>query len=106
MAHNRYSPSHKKEIYYVICIVAVVIVLLISFLGPRGYRELRKARLELQEQRRHVEDLRHSNVDRRKNIEALSSDKEALERYAREKGYGREGEIIQQIPSQPEKKAK
>jgi len=80
--------------------------LLISFLGPRGFRELRKARLELQEKRQRVEDLRNSNIDRRKNIEALRSDREALERYAREKGYGREGEIIQQIPSQPEKKAK
>jgi cell division protein FtsB len=106
MAYNRYPTSHKKEIYYVICIVAVVIVLLISFLGPRGFRELRKARLELQEKRQRVEDLRNSNIDRRKNIEALRSDREALERYAREKGYGREGEIIQQIPSQPEKKAK
>jgi cell division protein FtsB len=106
MAYNRYRISHKKELYYILCIVAVAIILLYSFLGPRGYRDLRKIRFETQEKRARIEDLKRSNDDRMKNIEAMRSDKEALEKYAREKGYGREGEIIQQLPPQPEKKAK
>ena len=106
MASNRNHTSHKKELYYLICIVTVVVILLFSLLGPRGYRELRKAQLELQEQRNRVKELRHNNEDRSKNIEALRSNKEALEGVAREKGYGREDEIIQHVPSQPEKKSK
>jgi cell division protein FtsB len=106
MAHNRYRISHKKELYYILCIVAVTIILLFSFLGPGGHRDLRKVRLELQERRARIEDLKRSNENRMKNIEALRSDREALEKYAREKGYGREGEIIQQLPSQPGEKAK
>jgi cell division protein FtsB len=83
-----------------------VVILLFSFFGPRGYGELQKMRLEKQELHERVENLKRSNEDRARNIEALRSDKEALEKYAREKGYGRENEIIQQIPSQPEKKPK
>jgi cell division protein FtsB len=107
MAYNRNRTSHNKknELYYIFCIVTVVVILLFSFLGPHGYSELRKTRLDLQEQCRRVENLKRGNDDRKKNIEALRSDPEALERYARDKGYGREGEIIQQLPSQPPKKA-
>jgi cell division protein FtsB len=104
MAYNRNRSSHNKELCYIVCIVTVVVILLLSFSGPRGYRELRKARLELQERRKRVEDIKRINDDRKKNIEALRSDKEALEEYARKKGYGRPGEIIQQLPSQTEKK--
>jgi cell division protein FtsB len=104
MAYNRNRTSHKKEFYYILCIVAIVVILLFSFSGPRGYRELRKEQFALQEQRQRVEDLKRSNDELQKNIEALRSDKEALEKCAREKGYAREGEIIQQLPSQPEKK--
>jgi cell division protein FtsB len=99
MAYNRNRTAHKKELYYVLCIVTVIVILLFSFLGPLGYRELRKARLEVQEQRRRVEDLKRSNEERKKIIAALGSDKEALERIVRGKGYGRQGEIIQQLPS-------
>jgi cell division protein FtsB len=106
MAYNKKRPSHKKEFYYVICIVVVAIILFFSFLGPYGYRELRKVRLDLQERHVRVEDLKRNNDERRKNINALRTNKEALEGYAREKGYGREGEIIQQLPPQPSPKSK
>jgi cell division protein FtsB len=106
MARSRYRISYKKELYYILCIVALAIIMLFSIFGPGGYRELQKARLELQEQRSRVEELKHENSERRKSIEALKSDKEALEKYAREKGYGREGEIIQQLPKESEDKKK
>jgi cell division protein FtsB len=90
--------SHKKELYYILCIVAVVLILLFSVLGPGGYIELRKTRLELQEQKARVEELKRGNSEHRKSIEALRSDPNALEKHARGKGYAREDEIIQQLP--------
>jgi cell division protein FtsB len=95
--HTRYRLSYKKELYYIICIVALLVILLYCFLGPGGYRELQKSRLELQKQRERIEELKRKNQERMKTIELLRSDKEALEAYAREKGYGREGEIIQRL---------
>ena len=55
MTRQKNRISHKKELYYILCIVAVLVVLLFSFLGPGGYRDLQKARLQLQEQRVRVE---------------------------------------------------
>jgi len=98
MSYRKKRLSHRRELYYIICIFALLAVLLFSFFGPSGYREMRRARLELEAQRTRVDQLKHSNSERMKNIEALRSDEATLERYAREKGYGREGEIIQQVP--------
>ena len=103
MAHSKHRISYKKELYYILCIVALLVVLLFSFLGPGGYRDLQKARLELQEQRVRVEELKRKNFERMKSIEEFRSSREALEKYAREKGYGKEGEIIQQLPQEPNK---
>jgi len=88
MARSRSRISHKKELYYILCIIALILILGFSFFGPGGYRELRKARLELQEQRSRVEALKRDNNERRKSIEALRSDEEALEKYAGKKAMG------------------
>jgi cell division protein FtsB len=101
MARSRNRRSPKKEVYYIVCILTVMTILAFSLLGPGGYQDLRKARLELQEQHIHVDRLEHENQERMKSIEKLRSDKHALERYAREKNYGREGEIIQRLPKDP-----
>ena len=106
MARSKRRISHKKELYYILCIVALLIVLLFSLFGPGGYRDLQKSRLELQEQRVRVEELKRSNFERTKKIDELRSSKEALEKYAREKGYGKEGEIIQQLPQESEEQPK
>ena len=37
-----------------------------------------------------------------KSIEALQSDRKALEKVARQKGYAKRDEIIQQLPQSPE----
>jgi cell division protein FtsB len=97
MTYLRYRLSYQKEIYYILCIVVVLLILLFSIFGPGGYRELQKTRAELRAQNRRVEELKRKNEERMRKIEALRSDKDALENYAREKGYGREGEIIQQL---------
>jgi len=96
MAHSKIS--HKKEVYYILCIVAVMVILLFSFFGPGGYRDLQKVRQELLQQRNRVNRIERENKEKRKSIEALRSDPNELEKHARDKGYGREGEIIQQLP--------
>ncbi len=70
MTRQKNRISHKKELYYILCIVAVLVVLLFSFLGPGGYRDLQKARLQLQEQRVRVESVKREQfrafeIDRR-----------------------------------------
>ena len=102
MTRQQNRISHKKELYYILCIVAVLVVLLFSFLAPGGYRDLNKARLQVQAQRVRVEALKRDNSELLKSIEALQSDRKALEKAARQQGYGRGDEIIQQIPQSPE----
>lgn len=94
MARSGKRLSYRKECYYICCIVALVSILLLSYFGPGGYRDLVKARLELQQKRIRVEELQRDNKERRKTIKELRSDEKALEGYAREKGYAKEGEII------------
>jgi cell division protein FtsB len=106
MTYYRYRLSYGKQLYYILCIVALAVILLFSFLGPRGYRDLKNARMELQAQRARVGDLQRRNRQHVKLIEALRNDKHALEEYARKKGYGRVGEIVQQLPEESEKKPK
>jgi cell division protein FtsB len=101
MAHSKRRTSHTRELYYILCIVAVLVILLFSFLGPGGYRDLRKARLSVQSQRSRVDRLERDNSSQRQSIEKLKTDPNAMEKKAREKGYGREGEIIQQLPEKP-----
>jgi len=102
MANKKQTLKHRKELYYIFLIMVVGGILLLSIIGPGGYLELKKARLEYQRQRAVVDDLKRSNAERMQTIEELRSDKEAIERYARKKGYGRENEIIQQLPEDPE----
>ncbi|MBP1622928.1 MAG: Septum formation initiator [Acidobacteria bacterium] len=102
MTRQKKRISHKKELYYIVCIVAVLAVLLFSLLGPGGYRDLRKARLQVQEQRVRVDRLKRSNSELVKTIEDLQSSREAIEGIARENGYARPDEIIQQVKPSPE----
>ena len=97
MARNRKRLSYKKELYYIFCIVAFVVILLFSFFAPGGYRDLQKARLELQVKRDSIEAIKQENQQRMQSIEDLQTDPDAWERYAREKGWAKEGEIIQRL---------
>ena len=98
MARTRKSVSHLKELYYIIFIVGLAAIASLGIWGPGGYAGLKKARATLEVQRALVESLERSNSERLQSIQALRSDKEALERYAREKGYARKDELVQQFP--------
>ena len=102
MTRQKKRISHKKELYYILCIVAVLVVLVFSMLGPGGYRDLQKARLQLQEQRVRVDRLKRNNTQLIKSIEALQSDRKALEGLARQNGYAKGDEIILQVAPEPE----
>ena len=107
MTRPKRKRSHGKEIYYILCILSIVAGALLTIFGPGGYLELRKTRAELESHRDRVESLRQENRERRETIEQLRSDREAIEKYAREKGYGKKGEIIHQVPEEePEKRDK
>jgi cell division protein FtsB len=102
MACPKARTSAKKEIYYIVCIVAVLLILGFSVFGPGGYRFLRKSQLELQEQHIRVDRLERENHKRMKPIEKLRSDDSTLENRARDSGYGKQGEIIYQLPQKQE----
>ncbi len=97
MARLRKSVSHLKELYCIVVIVSLAAIASFSIWGPGGYIGLKKARAGLEAQRALVESLKRSNSERLKSIQALRSDREALERYAREKGYARKDELVQQL---------
>jgi cell division protein FtsB len=97
MARRRDNRSPKREIYYIVCIIAALIVLVFGVLGPGGYRDLRKNRLVLQEQHIQVDRIERDNKSRRQAIYKMKTDLHTQEKKAREKNYAREGEIIQRI---------
>ncbi len=98
MPQRKSHASFGMEVYYILCVVIFIVSVLFSFFGPSGYREMRKSQRELETHRARVETLRQANKEKVLKIEGLRSDKSALEKYAREKGYARPNEIIQQLP--------
>ena len=105
MPRRKKRVSHTKEIYYILSLVGLVVATLFSIWGPGGYLEMKRSQVELEMRRARVDALRKSNAERLEHIQRLRTDPEALERYARGKGYGRSGEIIQQLPEEDPSKA-
>jgi cell division protein FtsB len=60
---------------------------------------MKKTRADLETHRARVKALELSNKARLDEIRNLRDDRETLEKYARQKGYGKKGEIIQQLPA-------
>ena len=98
MARRKKGVSHANEVYYILSIVALVAATVLSIWGPGGYMAMKRSQAELELRRSRVDALRKGNQQRIENIHGLRSDPHAVEKYAREKGYGRSGEIIQQLP--------
>jgi cell division protein FtsB len=99
MAKRRTRTSFAREIYYILCLALFIVSAFFAFWGPGGWRELKKAQLEMEVRRARVDALDRQNNERLKSIEALKSRKDEIERIARQEGYAQEGEIIQRVPS-------
>ena len=98
MATSKSRLSHAKEAFYISCIVIAVLIGLLGWFGPHGYRELKRTQSEVAAHRGRVEALQKSNKDRLHNVQMLKENPEAIEDYARQKGYAKKGEIIQEVP--------
>lgn len=103
MAYRKRRFSHAKELYYILCFAVALVIFLYGLIGPGGYLELRKQQLELARRERQIEELRRTVERQMQAVKALKHDPAAQERFLREKGYAREGELIQELP--PEKPA-
>ena len=99
MARRRTRTSLAREVYYILCLVLFIVSALFAIWGPGGWRELKRAQLEMQVLRARVDDLSRQNTRRLKSIEDLKSRKEEIEGIAREEGWARDDEIIQRVPS-------
>ncbi len=105
MARFKKRVSHAKEAFYIICIVIVLLIGLFGYLGPGGYLEMKNVQAELAAHQSRVDALQKSRQEHMNTNDDLRDNRknnEAIETYARKKGYGKKGEIIQEVP-QPEK---
>jgi cell division protein FtsB len=100
MVQSGKKASHAKEAFCILCILVALLVGLFSYFGPWGYLEMKRTQAELEAERARVEALRKSNEERMRTIKSLRDDKDAIESYARKKGYGKKGEIILEAPQQ------
>ena len=101
MRHSRRRSTYGSEIYYIVLILAILITGAATIWGPGGYLEMKKTQADLENSRTRIKALEMSNKARLEEIRNLRDDRETLEKYARQKGYGKKGEIIQQLPSPP-----
>ncbi len=98
MESSRNRISYLKQAFYVACITVALLIGLFTYFGPGGYREMKRIQAELAIHQQRVEALRVSNEERLHRIQRLRDDPQAIETYARKKGYGRKGEIIEEVP--------
>ncbi len=99
MAQRRTRTSLAREIYYILCLVMFIVSALFAFWGPGGWRELKKAQMEMQVLRARVDSLDRQNKERLIQIHDLKSREDKIEEIARRDGFAQAGEIIQQVPS-------
>jgi len=100
MARKRSKVSHGKEVFYIACLLILLLVGFWGYLGPGGYLEMKRTQAELATHKARVDALTKDNSERFTNIQLLREDSETLERYARQKGYARKGEMVQEVPAQ------
>ncbi len=101
MARHQKRVSHAKEAFYIICIVIVMLIGLFAYMGPGGYLEIKRMQGELATHQSRVDALQKSKQEHQNAINGLADTRknnEAIETLAREKGYGKKGEIVQEVP--------
>ena len=98
MPRSRSRVSYAKQAFYVVCILGLLAVGLFSYFGPGGYREYKKVQAELSIQRARRDALANDRDQRVKSVDLLRNDMTTIESIARKKGYGKKGEIVEEIP--------
>ncbi len=98
MTSSRNRIPYLKQAFYVACITLALLIGLLAYFGPGGYLELKRVQEEVAVHQQRVETLRNRNEERLQKIHRLREDPHAIEGYARKKGYGRKGEIIEEVP--------
>jgi len=99
MPRSRSRVSYAKQAFYVVCILGLLVVGLFSYFGPGGYREYKKVQAELSIQRARRDALAKDCGQRQKSINSLQNDMTTIEGIARKKGYGKKGELVEEVPS-------
>jgi cell division protein FtsB len=94
---QRRKRSYARETYYILCILGATVIAAFTFWGPEGFRDMKRAQVELEAHRLRVQMQRQSNVELKARIQALKTDRQAIEAIARDKGFARPAEIIQPL---------
>jgi cell division protein FtsB len=94
---RRTRTSIGREIYYIACVVVFIASAIFTIWGPGGFQDMKKNQRQLMERRQRVATLEKSNSERLQKIDGLKKDPTAIENEARQKGYARTGEIIQNV---------
>jgi cell division protein FtsB len=97
MAYRK-KVTHAREVFYILCILMVLLIGMFSIVGPGGYIEMKEDEAELAAQTAYVEALRKSIEVQLNTVNALRDNPAAIEEYARRKRYGRKGEVVQEVP--------
>ncbi len=101
MARYKKRVSHAKEGFYITCIVIVMLIGLFAYMGPGGYLEMKKMQTELATRQSRIDTLQKTKQEHQNAINGLADTRknnEAIENLARKKGYGKKGEIVQEVP--------
>ena len=101
MRHSGRRNTYGSELYYIVLILAILVTGAATIWGPGGYLEMKKNQADVENRRSRLKTLEMSNKARMDEIRNLRYDRETLEKFARQKGYGKKGEIIQQLPAPP-----
>ncbi len=106
MGQRRSKVSHTRELGFIICLALTILLAAIGLIGPGGYLEMKRAERELEALRARVAARERANRKLMGAVRALETDPHAVERQAREQGYARPGELVQEVTPPPSSQAK
>ena len=98
MTYRRARVAYRRDVYYIACLLAVMIGAVFCIWGPGGYRDLKRMQMSLDADRTRLEILKRSNGERMQRIQELQFNRRAQEKFLREKDYAIPGELILHLP--------
>jgi cell division protein FtsB len=98
-------PTLRRNAIMALGLLTIVLVVHEIF-GPHGYIAMRRQRQEHQALERRIRNLQRENAQLKRQIQALQSNPQAIEKLAREQmHFARPGEIIYALPKRDPKHA-